>query len=93
MHQNAGRVVSPAVMQASGGSSTHTPVWHSTGRHASAPPLSPACPANSYYPPESITIPYSAIEAAVGLTNVVAAPLAAGLLTMDGVMGMRGWQW
>lgn len=29
----------------------------------------------------------------VMLANVVGAPLAAGLLSMNGLGGLRGWQW
>jgi hypothetical protein len=47
---------------------------------------------NSFYPPDSITLPYSLIEAAVGLANVIGAPLAAFLLMLDGLKGLRGWQ-
>ncbi len=32
------------------------------------------------------------IEAAVGAANCIAAPMAAGLLMLDGVAGFRGWQ-
>lgn len=45
------------------------------------------------YPPDQVTLPYSLVEAAVGMANVVAAPLAASLLMLDGKSGMRGWQW
>lgn len=48
---------------------------------------------NSFYPADEITLPFSLIEAAVGLANVSAAPLAASLLLLDGWAGMRGWQW
>ena len=48
---------------------------------------------NSFYPPDRITLPYSLIEAAVGVANVAGAPLAASLLMMDGLKGLRGWQW
>lgn len=61
-------------------------------------PLSVHCPPcryylNSFYPPDQVTLPYSLVEAAVGLANVVAAPLAASLLMLDGKNGMHGWQW
>lgn len=48
---------------------------------------------NSFYPPDQVTVPYALVEAAVGVANVVAAPLAASLLLMDGVNGWHGWQW
>jgi hypothetical protein len=40
-----------------------------------------------------VTLPYSLVEAAVGMANVAAAPLAASLLLMDGKNDMHGWQW
>ena len=48
---------------------------------------------NSWYPPDLVTVPYSLVEAAVGMANVAAAPLAASLLLLDGQSGMHGWQW
>eukprot|EP00879_Flechtneria_rotunda_P015690 GHRR01016412.1.p1 GENE.GHRR01016412.1~~GHRR01016412.1.p1 ORF type:complete len:427 (+),score=106.52 GHRR01016412.1:593-1873(+) len=48
---------------------------------------------NSFYPPDAIIVPYSMVEAAVGVANVAGAPLAASLLTLDGTKGMKGWQW
>lgn len=48
---------------------------------------------NSFYPADTITLPYSLIEAAVGLANVAGAPLAAGLLLLDGTGGWAGWRW
>lgn len=48
---------------------------------------------NSFYPADAITLPYSLIEAAVGLANVAGAPLAAGLLLLDGTGGWAGWRW
>ncbi|WIA34639.1 hypothetical protein OEZ86_012956 [Tetradesmus obliquus] len=48
---------------------------------------------NSFYPADAITLPYSLIEAAVGLANVAGAPLAAVLLLLDGTGGWAGWRW
>jgi hypothetical protein len=48
---------------------------------------------NSFYPADQVTLPYSLVEAAVGVANVAAAPLAASLLLLDGKNGMHGWQW
>ncbi|GBF97443.1 MFS transporter [Raphidocelis subcapitata] len=47
---------------------------------------------NSWYPPAHITVSYSVIEAAVGAANCLAAPLAAGLLLLDGLWGIEGWR-
>jgi hypothetical protein len=57
------------------------------------------CPAGLWtylkalYPPDSITVPFSLVEAAVGIANVAGAPLAAGLLLLDGAGGWEGWRW
>jgi len=64
--------------------------------HTLPPCVSAACHRyylNSFYPPDQVTVPYSLVEAAVGLANVAAAPLAASLLMLDGKSGMHGWQW
>ena len=46
-----------------------------------------------YYPATHITFAYSAIEASIALAQILAAPLAAGLLAIDGALGgMAGWQ-
>eukprot|EP00878_Enallax_costatus_P006572 GHUV01006890.1.p1 GENE.GHUV01006890.1~~GHUV01006890.1.p1 ORF type:complete len:314 (+),score=59.71 GHUV01006890.1:482-1423(+) len=46
-----------------------------------------------FYPPDSITVPYSLLEASAGIANTIGAPLAAGLLMMDGTRGWAGWRW
>lgn len=46
-----------------------------------------------FYPTSQITFPMSVLEAAVSTANVIAAPLAAALLLLDGNMGLHGWQW
>ncbi|KAF6260770.1 major facilitator superfamily domain-containing protein [Scenedesmus sp. NREL 46B-D3] len=38
-------------------------------------------------------LPGSSVEAGATASQVVAAPVAAGLLMLDGVGGLRGWQW
>lgn len=57
-----------------------------------------AFPAIWYYlylmlPKESLTFPFSALEACVSTANVMSAPLAAFLLLLDGHFGISGWQW
>ena len=44
-------------------------------------------------PRDALTMPLSALEAAVSVANVMSAPLAAGLLMLDGTWGIRDWQW
>lgn len=48
---------------------------------------------DQFYPKQQITFAYSIIESAVGVANIVSAPLAAALLSLDGFLGLRGWQW
>ena len=44
-------------------------------------------------PRVALTMPLSALEAAVSVANVMSAPLAAALLMLDGAWGLRDWQW
>ncbi|KAF5840351.1 major facilitator superfamily domain-containing protein [Dunaliella salina] len=46
-----------------------------------------------FYPLHDITVPFSVLEVAVNVANVLAAPLAGLLLMLDGIAGLRGWQW
>lgn len=46
-----------------------------------------------FYTPDKMTIPLAIMEAAVAIANVLAAPLAALLLLLNGYLGVRGWQW
>mmetsp|Transcript_32572 Transcript_32572/g.71901 ORF Transcript_32572/g.71901 Transcript_32572/m.71901 type:complete len:559 (+) Transcript_32572:67-1743(+) len=46
-----------------------------------------------FYPGDRLTMPYAVVESGISLSHVVAAPLAAGLLSLNGARGMRGWQW
>ncbi|CAL5224155.1 g6792 [Coccomyxa viridis] len=40
-----------------------------------------------------IAFGYASVASSTALSNVIGAPLAAGLLYMDGLGGLRGWQW
>lgn len=40
-----------------------------------------------------VTFPFAVVEAGISLSHVVAAPLAAVCLSLDGVGGMAGWRW
>ncbi|KAF8068182.1 abaQ [Scenedesmus sp. PABB004] len=46
-----------------------------------------------FYPKNMLTKPYTAVTLANVLSVVIAAPLAAGLMSLDGVGGLRGWEW
>ena len=45
-----------------------------------------------FFPPDHLTFPYSTIEAAMVIAHPVAAPIAAGLLSLDGLFGVSGWR-
>ncbi|GIL50120.1 hypothetical protein Vafri_6431 [Volvox africanus] len=47
----------------------------------------------TFYPGDMVTFPFSVVEAGISLSHVVAAPLAAACLSLDGVGGMAGWRW
>lgn len=46
-----------------------------------------------WYAPDRTTLPYSIIETGITVSQVVAAPAAAGLLLLDGKLGLAGFQW
>lgn len=46
-----------------------------------------------FIPANRITSPYAYLSVAIMAANVLGAPLAAGLLSMDGLGGLKGWQW
>lgn len=48
---------------------------------------------SQFFPQERMTKPYMYLTMGVLLANVFGAPLAAGFLAMDGIAGLRGWQW
>lgn len=43
-----------------------------------------------WYPPASSTVAFSVIEASVAISQIVAAPVAAGLMQLSGVFGLAG---
>ena len=45
-----------------------------------------------YYPRPCLTRPYATMLVAVAVSQVLAAPLAAAMLSLDGLFGLRGWQ-
>lgn len=48
---------------------------------------------SQFYPPEQSTFAFSTLEATIAASQVVAAPLAAGLMQLDGTLGLEGWKW
>ncbi|GLC36236.1 hypothetical protein PLESTB_001365400 [Pleodorina starrii] len=47
----------------------------------------------TFYPGDQITFPFAVVEAGISLSHVVAAPLAAACLSLDGLGGLAGWRW
>jgi len=46
-----------------------------------------------FYPPQHLTVAMATTDSAVMVSQVVAAPVAAALFSLDGAAGLRGWQW
>eukprot|EP00877_Chromochloris_zofingiensis_P000522 jgi/Chrzof1/10470/UNPLg00397.t1 len=48
---------------------------------------------STFFSEDRITVPYAIIGITSVLTQVVGAPMAAGILTLEGAGGLHGWQW
>ncbi|KAL0050402.1 hypothetical protein WJX82_010597 [Trebouxia sp. C0006] len=48
---------------------------------------------STFYTDKEIGVAYSYVSAGTALSQVIGAPLAAGLLALDGWLGLAGWQW
>lgn len=48
---------------------------------------------SQFYPASRLGVAYSAVGAAFVLSNVIGGPLAAALMSLDGLMGLSGWRW
>ena len=46
-----------------------------------------------FYSPEALGTAYSVAATSTAVAQVIGSPLAAGILMMDGVLGLAGWQW
>jgi predicted MFS family arabinose efflux permease len=46
-----------------------------------------------FWAPSRTTLPLAVIETGITASQVVAAPLSAGVLSLDGVGGLAGWRW
>ncbi|KAF8067241.1 ttuB [Scenedesmus sp. PABB004] len=46
-----------------------------------------------FFPQHRLTKPYMWLTVGVLIANVLGAPVAAGLLAMEGLGGLHGWQW
>ena len=45
------------------------------------------------FPEQATTKPFASCTIGLLLANLVGGPVSAGMLTMDGVAGLHGWQW
>lgn len=48
---------------------------------------------STFYPADRITKPFAALTIGILVAQAVSGPVAAAFLFMDGLCGMRGWQW
>lgn len=48
---------------------------------------------SKFYTPRELGRAYATVATSTALAQVIGAPLAAGILSMDGALGLRGWQW
>ncbi len=46
-----------------------------------------------FYDDKELGVAYTAVATAVAIAGVLGGPIAAGLLCLNGVGGLRGWQW
>ena len=46
-----------------------------------------------FFDDHELGLAYTCVATATSLAGLLGAPLAAGLLLLDGVAGLRGWQW
>lgn len=46
-----------------------------------------------FFPRKRITKPYAFLTIGIMVANMLGAPIAAGLLALDGVGGLKGWMW
>ncbi|KAK9909692.1 hypothetical protein WJX75_006123 [Coccomyxa subellipsoidea] len=48
---------------------------------------------STFYSEKDIGMAYSWVITGTALSQVIGSPIAAGLLALDGVLGLKGWQW
>ncbi|KAG2451071.1 hypothetical protein HYH02_004339 [Chlamydomonas schloesseri] len=46
-----------------------------------------------FFPSDQLAFPFAVVEAGISLSHVLAAPLAAACLSLDGLGGLAGWRW
>lgn len=46
-----------------------------------------------FFDDRELTLGYAIIASAAAINGVIGSALAAGLLSMNGLLGLRGWQW
>ncbi|BDA42609.1 Putative tartrate transporter [Coccomyxa sp. Obi] len=48
---------------------------------------------STFYSEKDIGMAYSWVITGTALSQVIGSPIAAGLLALDGMLGLKGWQW
>jgi len=48
---------------------------------------------SKFYTPRELGPAYSSVATSTAIAQVIGAPLAAAILSLDGQLGLRGWQW
>ena len=72
------------------------PAGHVSGAttsHSRGPHCSRVADLTLWYAPDEITIAYPRVTLATAVAGVLGGLLAAAFLSMDGALGLRGWQW
>lgn len=46
-----------------------------------------------FYSPRNLGLAYTVVATATAVAGLTGGPLAAGIMSLDGVAGLRGWQW
>lgn len=46
-----------------------------------------------FYDDKELGVAYASVAAAVAIAGVLGGPIAAGLLSLNGLGGLKGWQW
>ena len=46
-----------------------------------------------FYDDKELGVAYTTVAMATSVSGVLGGPIAAGLLSLDGLVGLHGWQW
>lgn len=48
---------------------------------------------SNFYTPQQLGVAYTTVATATTVSGLLGGPLAAGFLALDGLAGVKGWQW